>query len=87
MTRQHTCYVCNKKRGPATPLTEKETKMAKQTLIPFFARLTESTREKLATYAYDNALSQSAVVEHALRAYLSERQPLSKRIGELKVPL
>lgn len=60
--------------------------MAKQTLIPFFARLTEATRERLAKFAYDNAISQSAVVEHALRAYLEDRAPLGARLEQLREP-
>lgn len=60
--------------------------MAKQTLVPFFARLTQQTRDQLGKFAYDNALSQNAVVEHALRAYFNERAPLADRLGKLRAP-
>lgn len=60
--------------------------MPKQRLVPFFARLTEPTRDQLGKFAYDNALSQNAVVEQALRAFFNDRSSLSDRIGQLAAP-
>lgn len=58
----------------------------KHTLVPFYCRLREDTRAKLASYAYQNRHSQASIVEIALRAYFSDRAPLSDRINQLKVP-
>jgi hypothetical protein len=58
----------------------------KHELVPFYCRLREETRERLATYAYQHRHSQASVVELALRAYLADKAPLEQRLRELKVP-
>lgn len=58
----------------------------KHTLVPFYCRLREDTRDKLASHAYQNRHSQASIVELALRAYLSDKAPLADRLQQLKVP-
>lgn len=58
----------------------------KHALVPFYCRLREETRERLAMYAYQNRHSQASVVELALRAYFSDKAPLEQRLQNLKAP-
>lgn len=55
----------------------------KHTLVPFYCRLREETRQRLASYAYQQRHSQAAVVELALRQYFEDKAanvPLDVRL-------
>lgn len=58
----------------------------KHALVPFYCRLREDTRDRLASFAYAQRHSQASVVEHALRAYLNSNAPLEQRLQQLKEP-